>query len=594
MNNRVPFIIDTDLLLRLYIICEDMSYAMYDTFIETLALKQEHFSHITLLESRIFSLFYVSRLIIQNNLSEEFRGSFIESGKGNIYREFSAYMGSQKGIAARFDLYESSVQVLRYKKDWIENSLNHFQDQLLKSENIKYFFDEYSSEKELFNYKSSEIKEFVLNQKLNIKLFKNALNEVISFHQSQVEGKDLSQSKVTIIRNAFETNELYQGGFILFKELSQYYGSPDDSNTILLELKKIETQIKLRNVEIEKSKKYLKNNITKIFKTNPWSFKSFTKSMYETRIFLGNFKNAAGKTVELIFTKGELIQKWLELQTDSLSETFKKTMFYTDEMISAITSGLNIEDIKFGTFLLSDFYPKYIRGSFIKYGIDETYGNLFGTRITHLMTNLWGKYTYCIFEDDLDILQYQNLISNSLKSDFHKQENDSRNNPIEDEDVDWDEEEELGLLNEISTDDITRDLHIYENAFNHLMASLNSTSDQECFHYPMPIKTENVFNIIMMFIYQIESFKLLTEPIFDLAGIFRDTKILQAITENFGIEYRNLTYEFLYRLDCLANDFKNQPATYWRKEIEKSNFSFFLEKINLTRKSKYMTKMVNI
>jgi len=585
MKNRDHFKTDTGLLLRLDIICEDMSYAMYNTFLETLAPKQEHFSHITVLESRIFSLFYISRLIKLSGLPDEFRGFFIEYGKENIYRKFSAYLGSQKGIDSRFDLYESSIQVLRYNKDWIQNSLIHFQDQLLKSENIKYFFDEYSNEKDVFNYRSSEIREFIKNQMLNIKLFKNAFNEVLSFHQNQEVVKNPSQSKVSMIRNAFDTNKLYQGGFILFKELSKNYGSSDNSNPILLKLKKIETQIKLRDVEIEKSKKYLKNNINRIFKTKSWNLNGFIKSMYETRISLGYFKDASGNRVELVFSKGELIQRWMELQIDSLSETFKKTMFYTDEMISAVTNGLNTEEIKFGAFLLSDFYPNYIRGSFLKHGLDETYGSLFGLRITDLMSDFFGKYTYCIFESDFDILQYQNQINTSKKADSQNQKNDSGDNQIGDEDWhddDDEEEEEFDILNEISTNDITKDLHIYENAFNHLMASLNSTRDNEYFQYPEVIKTENVFNIIMMFVYQIENFKLLTEPIFDFACSFRESKILQAITENFGNEYRNLTYEFLYRLDGMANDIKTQPAIYWRKEIERSNFGFILDKIKFS------------
>lgn len=584
-NNGHP-ITNANLLMRLYTICEDMSYAVYNTFIETLVLKQEQFSQITLLESKIFSLFYISRLILQNNLPSDFRQSFIELGKKNIYREFSAYMDSQQGITSRFDLYESSVLVLRYNKNWIENSLNLIQDQLLKSENIKYFHDEYSNERELFNYKSSDIREFIKNEKSNLKLFKNAFNEVFLFYQSQGLEENHSRAKANIIRNAFETNKLIQGGYILIKELSKNFESSDDSNPIFLKLKKIETQIKLRNIEIEKAKQYLKRNINKIFGTAPWSFRSFIKSMYETKISIGTFKNSSGKTVELIFTKGELIQRWMELQTDSLSETFKKTMFYTDEMISAITNNLNTQDIKFGTFILNDFYPNYIRGSFLKHGIDETYGNLFGLRITDLMSDFFGKYTYCIFESDLDILQYQNYVSNSLKSNSHKQEIDHGEDLIEDEDIDWDEEqddeEDLDALNEISTDDITRELHIYENAFNHIMASLNTIRDKEYFPYPDPIKTENVFNIIMMFVYQIENFKLLTEPIFELTSAFRNIKILQVITENFGIEYRNLTYEFLYRLDCLANEYKYKPATYWRIEFEKSSFSIFLEKIKIS------------
>ena len=385
-----------------------------------------------------------------------------------------------------------------------------------------------------------------------------------------------------MIRNAFDNNKLDQGGFILFKELSKNYESSGNSNPLLLPLKKIETQTKLRDVEIEKSKKYLKNNINRIFKTKSWNVNGYIKSMYEPKLSLGYFKDASGNRVELVFSKGELIQRWMELQIDYLSETFKKTMFYTDEMISAVTNGLNTEDIKFATFLLSDFYPNYIRGSFLKHGIDETYGNLFGLRITDLMSDFFGKYTYCIFENDLDILQYKNPISTSKKADSQNQEIDSGEIQIGDEDLDDEEDEEFDLLNEISTDDIIRDLHIYENAFNHLIASLNSTRDKEYFQYPEVIKTENVFNIIIMFIYQIENFKLLTEPVLDFACNFREAKILQAITENFGNEYRNLTYEFLYRLDGMANDIKTQSAIYWRKEIERSNFGLILDKIKFS------------
>jgi len=88
-------------------------------------------------------------------------------------------------------------------------------------------------------------------------------------------------------------------------------------------------------------------------------------------VSLGTFKNAEGIETEIIFTKSEARKRWMELQDPSLDESFRKGMFYTDEIIKSIEDFLTPQDKAFAKAQM-DFYKEYYKG------VNEIYGDIYG------------------------------------------------------------------------------------------------------------------------------------------------------------------------------------------------------------------------
>lgn len=86
---------------------------------------------------------------------------------------------------------------------------------------------------------------------------------------------------------------------------------------------------------------------------------------------LGVYKNAKGVNTELIFTKSEARKQWMELQDESLEETFKVGMAYTDEIIKAIENYLTPQDKAFVKAQL-EFYQEYYDS------INKVYRDIYG------------------------------------------------------------------------------------------------------------------------------------------------------------------------------------------------------------------------
>ena len=90
---------------------------------------------------------------------------------------------------------------------------------------------------------------------------------------------------------------------------------------------------------------------------------------------LGKFKNADGVEVELIFTKDELIKKWMELQDESLRESFEKGNKYTSEIISAIEKNVTDKDKAFARAQFAMYKEQWKR-------LNPLYRKFFGVDLT--------------------------------------------------------------------------------------------------------------------------------------------------------------------------------------------------------------------
>jgi len=98
------------------------------------------------------------------------------------------------------------------------------------------------------------------------------------------------------------------------------------------------------------------------------------RSMKHDNIDLGTFINAANEKVDISLTKGQVIQKYLEMQDPTLDETFRNPapdgMKWTDEIMTAIRGAMTKEDIEFANWL-TEFYQEY--GKTIKTVFEDKY-----------------------------------------------------------------------------------------------------------------------------------------------------------------------------------------------------------------------------
>jgi len=77
--------------------------------------------------------------------------------------------------------------------------------------------------------------------------------------------------------------------------------------------------------------------------------------------FLTSLKDSNGKpvSIDLELTQNEALQKWLEMNDPTLTETFDKGMGWTPKIKKAVTDFLTPENKEFGRYLQDVFYPNY-------------------------------------------------------------------------------------------------------------------------------------------------------------------------------------------------------------------------------------------
>lgn len=93
-------------------------------------------------------------------------------------------------------------------------------------------------------------------------------------------------------------------------------------------------------------------------------------------VSLGTFKDGQGHVTEIIYTKAEARQAWMEMQDPTLDETFELGMFYTNKMKEAINNFLTPQDKAFAQKQLN-FYQDYYKE------INKIYGSIYGVHLPH-------------------------------------------------------------------------------------------------------------------------------------------------------------------------------------------------------------------
>lgn len=152
-------------------------------------------------------------------------------------------------------------------------------------------------------------------------------------------------------------------------------------------------------------------------------------------INLGHFKNTDNQYVDFIFTKSELIQKWIELQTDYLSGTFVDTMQYSYELISAIKDSLSGSDLDFAEYIFDNFYSEYLNGDYNSEGIDVSYRKLNGIGISYFYNNIINDFTHFdfvdFFDDTADIFIKEKIEEDLLNEEGEEDEEDDEGIDLE-------------------------------------------------------------------------------------------------------------------------------------------------------------------
>ena len=77
------------------------------------------------------------------------------------------------------------------------------------------------------------------------------------------------------------------------------------------------------------------------------------------KVELGTFKNTDGVVVELVKTRDQLMELWVQLQDPTLARTFREGMKWTDEMIAAVQDKISEVDLELARWFLETNYPAY-------------------------------------------------------------------------------------------------------------------------------------------------------------------------------------------------------------------------------------------
>ena len=105
----------------------------------------------------------------------------------------------------------------------------------------------------------------------------------------------------------------------------------------------------------------------------PWKIGAKINELQQD-VNLGKFKNTDGKIVDLVFTKDELIKKWMELQDPTLRESFEEGNKFTQEIINAIDKKLTAKDKAFAQKQF-DIYKKQWKK------VNPIYREIFGANL---------------------------------------------------------------------------------------------------------------------------------------------------------------------------------------------------------------------
>ena len=242
------------------------------------------------------------------------------------------------------------------------------------------------------------------------------------------------------------------------KKLKNIFGVLDQEN----KTKELELEFRKDFDEIISESYGIENKPTKIHKK---------LNDLSQDIKLGKFKNRAGVEVELIFSKDEIIKKWMEFQDVTLIESFEEGNKFTDEIIEVINNQMNNKDKVFARKQF-DLYKKQWRK------INPTYRKFFGVNLAF--------------------------------NDFYS--------PIAREGFQIDQSKAFGQLLE-------------DNAKR---LGVTSKSLKARVKNALPLKTQGSVNVLDRHVKETNYFLAWAEKIKEIESVFKDNNVIEAIKQEFS------------------------------------------------------------
>lgn len=262
--------------------------------------------------------------------------------------------------------------------------------------------------------------------------------------------------------------------------------------------------------ELNESYKKASNYIDNLFR------ESFVLSKFKDsekiKTILNNEKRIVGN---IEFTVAALIKRWMELQDDALSPTFKETMNYSDSQIEQIKNSLLANELKFAEILLNEFYKNYLKGEITGLSLDK----------------ITKKTFYLNYSNNIPFKKYSNI----QFVDNHSWRENVFKYPI-DEDSDDKNEEELEIEDEITKrlDDSLGD-SIWEIG-NRNFTLYDFELKKKTLKYP--ILNISVFESLDKYVSDIEVFKNSYCAKMKFLMVFDNSDILYSIENYHGKEKR--------------------------------------------------------
>jgi len=184
-------------------------------------------------------------------------------------------------------------------------------------------------------------------RKTRVKILKNAL-------------RGLGTRWILSWNGIMETLEFNAG--VTSKKLKDLFGVLDQENSV----RRLELDFRQRfDKAISESYNIENKNIAIHKKLNDLS----------QDVNLGTFKNSKGITVELIFTKDEIIKKWMELQDPTLIMSFEEGNNFTPEIVNAINEEMGSKDRTFAKRQFQMYREQWLK-------INPIYREFFGVNLS--------------------------------------------------------------------------------------------------------------------------------------------------------------------------------------------------------------------
>lgn len=325
-----------------------------------------------------------------------------------------------------------------------------------------------------------------------------------------------------------------QAGDVLFRHLSRI----DPKNNVSPMVKWWARSAELSQQKdrgIQSATKAIQEKIADAYsvKVGSEEYKKIIRQHIEEEKVVGEFLDKGSKKIQLKMTTGQLMKRWMELQDRTLLPTFRQTMQYTDEIINKINNSLTAQEKEISQWVLSEFFPTYIKHGYDGVSLDKVYGDVYNIYLTSVVgypESLESlKYSYIEVADSKEEWIEGGVLEDEEVDD---EDEDDKNGEPETEHGEWEEKYwESGFgeeEEEVKEDDLEYDVLIkLIRSFERLSSSTKRTIKS-------PIKDLCIYEALYKFIFQLEHFKAFAQFYRKAHAVYSSQKVRAVIQQYHG------------------------------------------------------------